>query len=186
MSGISTSITWICSRESAGLLAAAINQAADWSNIEPWDEQRTLCVTSRNNHLEYNIRRLFAEFVMEGASYFRTEEAYVKQGQQAFAAAVYGADLEQASHGLKSLLDAMKDDPAKCVAPWQGIYSAAEIQEQQRVPLPDTFEYAKALVAEGDDNDRFRDAMVFLQAHYLAVQQALIERRAILYAAMPC
>lgn len=184
MASTSYALTWIVPPDLAQRLAEQFDPDAQhqMNQLDCWVN---FCASSRNYSLEYNVRRLIAQFGGLGLEYFRAFEAIEQASFPTFAVSLVGDELAAAIAGLGHLLTEVRRNPDLCVAGWtsQETYDEPEdvlavLARHWPLDLTGSFEW----VAQGEDRERFADALAFLHAHHLCLEKAHAERRAVLYA----
>jgi hypothetical protein len=184
MADTSYAFTWIVPPNLPQTLADQFDPEAP-EQMTRLDRFVNFCTSSRNYSLEYNVRKLIAQFEGLGLEYFRTFEAIEQASFPTFAALLVGDGLAAAIAGLSHLLTEVRRNPDQCVAGWtnQETYDqpgdvSAVLAQHWPLDLAGSFEW----VAQGEDRERFADALAFLHAHRLCLEQAQAEQRAVLYA----
>lgn len=184
MASTSYALTWIAPPELAHTLADQFDPNAQ-EQMAKLDRLVNFCASSRNYALEYNVRKLIAQFGGPGLEYFRTIEEIEQASFPTFAASLVGDELAAGVAGLTRLLTDVRRAPDQCVAGWTSDETydqpedvSAVLARHWPLDLTGSFEW----VAEGGDRERFADVLAFLHAHRLCLERAHAEQLAVLYA----
>lgn len=102
-----------------------------------------------------------------------------------FAVVIDRDDLHAAAQGLHHFLVTLRQEAARCISFWNGSSSRWDVPEKIQAslatPWPEDLAQAKAWVAKSEEGESFGEALAFLHAHFLCLEQARERQLAVFY-----
>lgn len=183
MSGQSSSLTFLASHEIAARFADTY-QSAEWRDLPDCkDKDSFLFASSRNNHMEYDLRQLIREFPCEGLAYLRKWDEIFNRPP--WIVALHGARLTGAIVDIHQFLSLLREQPARCASCLYYGPSESDVDEALRMPVPSSFGEARDRYDEyrrRGDGDDIRSLVSFLHAHALLLESARAHDLSAMYA----
>jgi hypothetical protein len=170
MSGLSTSATFLTSHEVAVPFSNV--ESDDWRALpKSIDKDLLLYASSRNNHMEYDLRLLIKEFQCAGLGYFRAWDEVCNP--RPWIVALDGTRLADAIAGIHDFLSLLREQPGKCASLLSCGSPECEVDEALRMPMPAGFNEARDRYLQyrrGSDGDTVWCLVSFLHAHVLLLE----------------
>jgi hypothetical protein len=184
MSGQSSSLTVLTSHEIAARFRETYESEA-WRNLPDCkDKDSVLFASSRNNHMEYDLRRLMLEFPCGGLAYLRKWDEIINR--PAWVVALQDARLTDAIVGIHRFFSLLREQPARCASCLHYGPSESDVAEALRMPVPSSFAEARDRYDEyrrrSDGGDDIWSLVSFLHAHVLLLESARARDLSALYA----
>jgi hypothetical protein len=184
MSGQSSSLTVLASHEIAARFTDTY-ESEEWRDLlDCKDKDSLLFASSRNNHMEHDLRRLIREFPCEGLAYLRKWDEIINR--PAWIVALHGARLTGAIVGIHRFFSLLREQPAKCASCLYYGPSESDVDEALRMPVPSSFGEARDRYNEyrhrSDGGDDIWSLVSFLHAHVLLLESARARDLSAMYA----
>lgn len=184
MSGLSISVTLVLPHEVAAPFAAPVEVDELKGLPEFPDKDHFLYASSRNNHMDHDLRVMLKAYQPAGTAYFRPWDEII--GRPSWIVSLRGRQLDDAVQGIGMLIMMMRENLEQTESLFEGGVDADELADALYMDRPFSFAEARGLYDEycerSDGGDDVWCLVSYLHAHALLLKEAYESDMSVVYA----